>query len=250
MTALDVATIAAILGLSALLQGAIGFGMALIAVPLLVLGDRPLPIAVALLLGAAIVQAAHGTYVARASVDWRRAFSIAAVQWVAVVAGVACMSLLLDADPVVIKQAVGGALLIVVTAQLVLRPTPRERLAPGWRFVAGGSAGFLAGLVGMGGPPLVLYALAHRWSRDTFRGFLWSQFLLVLPVLAVVLVLRFGGSLAGWVGVGVAMAPLVWLGSRLGLSVTRRWDGRRLQVAAVIMLYLIAVAGLLAPYLG
>jgi uncharacterized membrane protein YfcA len=250
MTLLDAAVIGVILGLGAMLQSAVGFGMALVAIPLLVLGGRPLPEAVALVLGAALVQTAYGTYVTRKQVVWRRTFSFAAIQWVALVAGVACMSLLVGANPAVIKQTVGAALFAIVTAQIVLRPHPRERLARGWTFAAAGSAGFIAGLVGMGGPPVVLFALAHRWSRDTFRGFLWSQFLLVLPILAVALVIRFGTGLVEWLGIGVATAPVVWLGSRIGLRVTQRWDSRRLHVAAVIMLYAIALASLFGPYLG
>ena len=102
------------------------------------------------------------------------------------------MSLLVHQDPAAIKQVVAAALVCVVTAKLIFRPRRSERLAVGWTVVAAGGSGFLAGKVGMGGRPLVLYALAHKWDRDRFRAFLWSQFLLVLPVLAVALAIRFG----------------------------------------------------------
>ena len=249
MTLLDVAIIAAILGFGAMLQSAVGFGMALIAVPLLVASGYSLPIAVALLLGGALVQTAHGSYVTRAHIRWRHALGCAAIQWVALAGGVACMSLLVDRNPETIKQVVGAAIVTVVTAKLIFRPIPHQRLAIGWTFVAAGSSGFIAGLVGMGGPPLVLYALAHQWDRDRFRAFLWSQFLLVLPVLAVALAIRFGLGIIAWLGVGVAMAPIVWLGSRSGLSMTTRWEPKQLQLAAVIMLYVIGLASLLEPYL-
>jgi uncharacterized membrane protein YfcA len=73
MTSLEVVVIGSVLGLGALLQSAVGFGMALVAVPLLVLAGRPLPIAVALVLGAAIVQTAYGSYIARERIRWPRA---------------------------------------------------------------------------------------------------------------------------------------------------------------------------------
>ncbi len=250
MTSLEVVGIGSVLGLGALLQSAVGFGMALVAVPLLVMAGRPLPIAVALVLGAALVQTAYGSYIAREHIRWPRAISFAAIQCVTLVGGVACMGLLVDRDTAAIKQAVGVAVMLVVTVQIVVRPAPREQLAIGWTLGAAGTAGFLSGLVGMGGPPLVLYALAHPWSRDTFRVFLWSQFLLVLPVLGGVLAVRFGAEILAWIALGVAMAPIVWAGSRLGLAATARWDRRRLQIAASIMLYAIGLAGLLGPYLN
>jgi len=249
MTAVDIILIAAILGLGATLQSAVGFGMALAGVPLLVWAGHPLPVAVALLLGGALVQTAHGTYVTREHIRWRLALPFAAIQWLALGGGVMGMQRLSDADPAVMKQGVGAIVIIVMTAQLIVRPRPRERLAAVWTAVAASTAGLLAGLVGMNGPPLVFYALAHTWNRDRFRGFLWSQFLLVLPVLIVALAIRFGGQLLESVAIGVALAPILWLGSKLGIATTRRWDRKRLQLAAVIMLYLIGAAGVLGPYL-
>ncbi len=242
---LEIVVIACILGLGALLQSAVGFGMALFAVPLLVMTGKPLPVAVALALGAALVQTAHGSYVVRDRIHWPRTVSFVAIQSVTLVAGVACMGLLVDRDTTIIKQAIGVAVLLAVTVQIVFRPVPVERLAIGWTLAAASTAGFLSGLVGMGGPPLVLYALAHSWSRDTFRAFIWSQFLFVLPILGGVLALRFGAQILAWMGVGAAMAPIVWAGSRLGLAATARWDRRRVQIAASITLYAIGLAGLL-----
>ncbi len=250
MTGLDVALAGLILGLGAVLQSAVGFGMPLISIPLLVLAGQPLPNALSLVLGAALVQTAYGSYVARLEVRWRRSAYLAAIQWVTLFAGVACMSLLVRSDPARVKQVVGLAVVLAVTAQWVFRPEPRERLAVGWGEAAAASAGFLAGAVGIGGPPLVLFALAHRWPPDEFRAFLWSQFLLVIPVLEAALVFRFGTPILAWFGLGVAMAPLVWVGSRLGIAVTRRWDRARLRLAALIVLYAIGLVSLIGPYLS
>lgn len=250
MTPLQVVVIALVLGSGAVIQSAVGFGMALFAVPLLVIAGQPLPEAVALCLGAALVQSTHGSLVKRRYIHWPRAFSFAAIQCATLVAGVLTMSFLVGRDSAVIKQAVGGIVLVAITVQLVVRPVPRERLAVGWTFAAGGAAGFLSGLVGMGGPPLVLFAMAHSWCRDTFRAFLWSQFLLVLPVLGVLLAFRFGIAIVGWIGLGIALAPVSWAGSRLGLKGTENWDRRRVRIAATTVLYAVGLASLLGPYVG
>lgn len=249
MTVLELLTIAAVLGAGAILQSAVGFGLALVAVPLLVLDGRSLPAAVALVLGAALVQTAHGSYVAREHIRWKLAFVLAGIQWVALLGGVAVMSLLVDSDPARLKQAVGAAVLAAITARLLIRPVPRERVGRGWAVLAAVTAGLLAGSFGMGGPPLALFALAHSWERDAFRAFLWSQFLLVLPVLAILLAFRFGPETLLWVAGGVATAPVVWGASRLGLKLTARWDRRRLQLAAAAVLYAIGLVALLGPLL-
>lgn len=61
----EIGIAALIVTLGALLQSAVGFGMGLVVVPLLTWAGYPLPHAVALLLGAAVIQTGLGTYFAR-----------------------------------------------------------------------------------------------------------------------------------------------------------------------------------------
>lgn len=249
MSPAGVALIAAFLGLGAVLQSAVGFGMGLLAVPLLVWAGHPLPVAVALLIGGAFVQTAYGSYVTRQHIRWRLALPFAGLQWLGLVGGVACMGLLVEADPIAVKQVVGAAVVIVLTLHLVLRPAPRQGLVVFWMILAATTGGFLGGLVGMGGPPLVFFALAQAWSRDDFRAFLWSQFLLALPIIAAALAFRFGPHLLVWMGLGAALAPVLWLGSKLGFRLTTRWDQNQLHVASVLVLYAIGITSILGPYL-
>jgi uncharacterized membrane protein YfcA len=99
----------------------------------------------------------------------------------------------------------------------------------------------------MGGPPLVLYALAHDWDKDSFRVFLWGQLLLVAPVLVALLAYRTGASVWIFFGIGVAFAPLLWLGARLGISLTARWDRARVNRAAVLVLYALGLLSVISP---
>ncbi len=188
-----------------------------------------------------------GTYFARRHVRWALAFRFASVQWLFVPAGVLGMVLLVEQDPHLVRQAVGSAVIVLLTVRLILRPEPREHATPGWTFLAAASGGFLGGLVGMGGPPIVLYAMAHDWEKNRFRAFLWSQFLLALPVLMVALRWRVGSTVVPPFLLGLALAPCVWVGTRAGLTVSRRWNRRGHQVAAAALLYAIGVISVLAP---
>lgn len=238
---------AAIVLLAATLQSAVGFGLGLVAVPLLVGTGSPLPDAVALALGAGFVQTAYGTYRLRREAQWRLNGWLAFTQCLTLPLGVALMMLLADARPARVKQAVGVMLLALLLTRSVMRATPRPRLAFGWGLLAGVTSGILSGVSGMGGPPLVLYALAHDWSKDRFRAFLWSQFLLVAPVLVALLAFRNGTPVVLHAAIGIALAPIVWLGARLGLSVTQTWNARQINIAAQALLYAIALSNLLAP---
>jgi len=246
----ELAAAAAILGVASTLQGAVGFGMGLFSIPLLVWSGFPLPQAVAMLVGASFAQTAYGTYREREWVNWRLTLPIAAMQWLFIPLGVLSMSYLVRADGDVVKQAIGLAVIVAVTARLLIRPEPRDEVGAGWAALAGSVSGFIGGLVGMGGPPLVFFALAHRWEKDRFRAFLWSQFFLATPVIVIALCFRFGLELLELFAIGLATAPVLVVGTRVGLAITHRWNAGRLSIAVVALLYVIGLSSVLGPYLA
>ncbi|WP_428267392.1 TSUP family transporter [Haliangium sp.] len=248
MTALLVS--AAVVALGACVQSAVGFGIGLVGVPLLLWAGRPLPEAVALMLGAAAVQTGYGTYVTRAHIVRRRALTMAPMQWAGITVGVVGMGALTEYGPGTVKQIVSALVLLVILVRIAVRPRPTAALHPAWTAAAAGSSGAMAGLAGMGGPPLVLYAMAHGWPPDAFRGFLWCQFLLAVPALVAALALKFGAEVLLTFGLGVALAPCTWLGARAGLALSSGWTATRRRRLATAMLLAIAVTGLSAPYFG
>ncbi|MCB9628980.1 MAG: sulfite exporter TauE/SafE family protein [Sandaracinaceae bacterium] len=227
-----------------------GFGMGLFSVPLLIYLGFPLANAVALSVGAGLVQLLIGLRSVRHEVNWPDAFGMAVIQALTVPVGMLGMQLLSDAGPARVKQGVGVLLFVALGVRQLWRPAPRDTVAPVWKVVAGSVSGLLSGLAGMGGPPLVLYALAHRFSVDRYRAFLWSQFVLVVPVMVTTLALRFGAEVLLTFGLGVALTPCLWLGARLGMRVSARFEVATVQRIAVGLLYVIALSGALGPLLA
>jgi uncharacterized membrane protein YfcA len=246
---ITVAATALIVTVAAALQSAVGFGMGLVTVPLLLWTGRTLPEAVAVLFGASVVQTAYGTWMSRRDIPWRTTIGLVSVQWLCLPLGLWGMAALTSAGPERVKQFVGVAVAAMLVLRAVLRPTPREQVHAGWGVLASSLSGFLAGLVGMGGPPIVLFALAHDWQKDRFRGFLWATFLMVLPAAAALLAWRFGPSVLLWALLGVAMAPVLWIGSRMGLSLSTHWDAPRLRRAATALLVVVVLWSVAGPYL-
>ncbi len=224
-----------------------GFGMGLFSVPLLLLLGFPLSESVALAVGAGAVQLVLGLRSVHHEVVWKDAIRLALIQAVCVPVGMVGMQILSDAGPDTVKQGVGAVLLVVLIIRQALRPAPRDHVPAVWGVVAASVSGLLAGLSGMGGPPLVVYALAHRFSIDRFRAFLWSQFALVVPIMVIGLGLRFGWAVLWSFGLGVALTPCLWVGAKIGERISAAWDVKTVQRLAVGLLYVIALSGALGP---
>lgn len=246
----DIAIAAAVIVAASALQSAVGFGMGLFSVPLLLWAGHPLADAVALVTGAGVAQTSYGTWTARKSVRWRRTLTVAGLMALFVPVGVLGMFALSGFGPAVVKQWVGAMIIAALVTRVVAKPQPRPRV--GWlgTGLACAIAGVLAGLVGMPGPPLVIYALAHQWTKDEFRGFLWSVFLLGWPVLLVLLTWRFGTDVLIAFGIGLALTPAVWLGSPIGLRISSRWQVEQVQRAATFLLVIIAATSVISPFVS
>jgi len=249
MPLFDLAILFVVLGLGATLQTAVGFGIGIVCVPLLLWAGWSLPAAIATVVGAGFVQSGLGVFKTRHAPLPAASAKVALGQWLLAPVGVMSMALLLSLGPTTVKQCVGVALALVLTLRL-FRPAPKRALAAGWAYLAGATGGFLAGLVGMGGPPIVLFAMAQDWDKGTFRRFLWLQFLLGMPIVLTALVLRVGPEILGDFATALGFAPAIWLGSLAGLRLTRERSAGQLKLAAALLLYTVAGASLLGPRLG
>jgi len=250
MTLSELITVGFALSAGAFLQTAVGFGIGIVCVPLLLWAGWSLPSAVAIVLGAGWIQSVFGVFKARRALLPPASIKVALGQWLMAPVGVMAMALLVSLGPGTVKQCVGLALLGVLTLRFLLRPAAKQALADGWAYFAGGAGGLLAGMVGMGGPPIVLFAMAHDWEKGTFRKFLWLQFFLGVPIVLAALVQRVGSAVLYDFATAVAFAPAIWLGSLAGLKLTARRTSRQLNLAAALLLYTLACASLLGPLLG
>jgi len=207
-----------------LVRSALGFGEALIAVPLLAF-VQPVEIAapVAVLVSitvAAIVVAQDWRHVHVRSAAWLVFFTLPGIP----------LGLLLLRS--VSEPLVKGALGVVVAgfaASALRRRAAYELTNDRWAWLFGVSAGVLGGAYGMNGPPLVIYGALRRWSPEHFRATLQGYF---LPA-----------SLIGMIGYWAAglwtpsvnryyllSLPAVLLAIPLGRVMNRRLDVDRFRV--------------------
>src|SRR5690606_6146602 len=148
-----------------------------------------------------------------------------------------------------LKQIVGGVMLLVTLSIVLLRPVPRRQLHPLWSCIAFPISGFLQGLVGMGGPAMVLWVQTHDWDTRRTRGFLFAMYLISLfPALAMI-GWAFGPRVVATAVMAVALTPAVLWVTTWGLR-AGTWLGRkRLRRVTLALLIVMGVSSLLAPLL-
>ncbi len=155
-----------------LIRAILGFGEALVAVPLLALVmpvQQAAPIAVLVSIAIAILILAR---------DWRRVqFKSAAWLIVSTFFGIPFGLYLLTTLPEALVKSILAVLIITFSVHPFLRrrqyALKNDRLA--WLF--GFHAGVLGGAYGMNGPPLAIYGSLRNWRPDEFRATLQAYFL-------------------------------------------------------------------------
>lgn len=157
-----------------LIRSTLGFGEALVAVPLLVLR---IPVTVAAPLAVLVSVVVAGTIVAQ---DWRRIqFRSAAGLVIASLFGIPLgLWLLVAADDHVVKAILGGTIVAFALYSLFAASAPHLREDhPVWLAVCGFLSGVFGGAYGMNGPPLAVYGALRRWAPQHFRATLQGYFL-------------------------------------------------------------------------
>lgn len=157
-----------------MIRSTLGFGEALVAVPLLAL-RTPVMVAAPLAVMVSIVVA--GIVVVQ---DWRRidfgsARALIAWSLLGVPPGVLLLAVASDR---LVKLVLGSVIIAFSLYALAIRTSRHlQDDHAGWLAACGFAAGVLGGAYGMNGPPLAVYGALRRWSPQQFRATLQGYFL-------------------------------------------------------------------------
>jgi uncharacterized membrane protein YfcA len=227
------AEVLAVLFFVTLIRSTLGFGEALVAVPLLAL---VMPVQVAAPLSV-LVSITVATIVVIQDWDY---IHIRSAGWLVLstLFGIPLGLLMLKTVSESVVKAILGIFIVAFSIYSLAGRTQRElandRLAP----IFGFSAGILGGAYGMNGPPLVIYGVLRRWTPAEFRATLQGYFLFA--------------SIAGMAGYAFASLwtrtvsgyfllslPLPLIATFLGRVVHRRLSGPRFLLCVYVGLALI-----------
>jgi uncharacterized membrane protein YfcA len=115
----------------------------------------------------------------------------------------------------------------------------------GWTLLAFTCSGLLAGMFAMGGPPLVLWVMAHKWTAQESRAALLASFMLALVPHMPLMYLRFGNEVLGAFALGLAYSPLIVLSAWLGVRLGNLFSKKQLRIVAAGLLVVIALRSIL-----
>lgn len=159
---------------AALIRSAIGFGEALVAVPLLA---AVIPVQQAAPLAVLVSITIAGIVVAQ---DWRK-IHLRSTVWLLLptLPGIPLGLLLLTHGPQRLVKATLALLILAFSAYCLVGRAPMrlQRDSRAWLVGCGFIAGVLGGAYGMNGPPLVIYGSMRRWTPQHFRATLQAYFL-------------------------------------------------------------------------
>lgn len=239
-----------VIAMAAILQSAVGFAFGLFSIPLLVWLGLPLPQAICLGLGVVLCQTVWGIYQYKEYIDISRTWPLAPARAVTVPLGVLTLGMVISLGQEHIKQMIGVVMLLAVLVQLFSHIQPRQSVPKGWGVVAGASSGFFTGLCGMGGPPVVLWVMAHDWSTKRIRTAIWLIFLQTMLIQLGMYAWRFGPKMLVYFAIGIALFPLAIVASALGLKLGSLMSRRRLRAAAFALLIIIALISIAQPLIN
>lgn len=232
------------------MQGAAGFAFALLAMPLLVWNGFSLAEASMLTAINALVLTSVMVFRLRQHIKWRILGHTVLLRAASIGLGILVLVQLNSLDKILIRQFLGVILLLIVGVQLTIKPKPREKLSKGWWWLAFSSSGVLNGMVGFGGPPAVLWVMAHNWSNLQSRAMLTAFYWATIPIQILLLLSSFGQPLLAVAKQAVWFIPIVIAGVFVGIWFGNKLDKTRLKQVAYGLLFLTGVSSLLAPYMG
>jgi hypothetical protein len=244
----DYLIVAAVMTLGSVVQCAVGFASGLVVAPILLMAGWTLPEAITINLIAGTVQNVSGAVHLRHAFDWATGLRPNLIRLACVPIGVATLYAVQETlDPNVIKQIVGGLILIFVLLLATGRIRPRADLNVGWEWLAMGSAGFLLGFCGMGGPAIVMWVTAQGWPGDKARAFMFHAFSISILPMAALLLGTFGKPVLVAGGVALLVVPFAFLGARLGLRLGAAMPDQLLRRITIALLVAIAATAIIGP---
>jgi len=240
--------LALIVCLASMIQSLVGFAYALFATPLLLWIGMPLPNAIVIVATCSFIQASFGVKHLSASIPWKLSWMATFVRSVTLMIGLLILLKVSGSDPLEIKFMIGTVLCILVFVQMVFKIHSKEKVHWGWAALSFSASGTLAGICGMGGPPLILWAMAHDWSTEKVRGFLFSVFMVSIPIHLLMMVMTFGDEILWSIGLAFLLTPIVFLGAKIGLPLGNKLPKLVMRRLVNILLLLIGLSSMI-PYL-
>lgn len=225
--------VALIIFLAVFVQSSIGFGAALVSMPLLValLGiqiSAPL---------VALVAAVAEIFILiryRAAISLRVVLELTIAAVIAIPLGVLALR---NLDAEIVTTAL-GVILVAYALYALFSPRLPQLAGRGWAYGFGFIAGLLGGAYNTSGPPVIIFGSCRGWLPDEFKGNLQGFFLVNSAV--VIAVHLFSGSYTAAVWHNFLLSlPGIALGLGAGFLLSKRINADLFRKTVLVLLVIL-----------
>lgn len=242
---MEILQIGGALILGAIIQSSSGFGFGLFVIPILLFfGFGLAPTVIMVVIGSAIQKITAVKYL-KEHLDWQEMTPFIVIGLFGLPLGIYAMSRVSNMNQAVVKQVIGGLVLVMLALHRKGTIKAREYVPKLWGYIAGFFAGVLNGFANIGGPPLVLWTLAHQWSNQKMRGTIIAFSLIFVPFQLALMLVTFGSVIFTPIIKALVLSPAVLLGTWIGLKIGERISQAHLRIYMQALLLFIAVSSVL-----
>ena len=224
-----------------IVQGTIGFALAMISIPLLAEAGFSLTQAVALATVATGIQEIFGVYHLRKHIPWGEVKWAASIRLVAVAVGVMLLRSSESLDSELVKQLVG----VVILLGVLIRTVGGRRAKGEWpkpvTIAAFSISGILAGSIGTGGSPIVLWVTSHDFPAKQARAFTMTLLLINAPIQILLMLLLTQTLTSDVFLVALSLTPVIYVGSEIGVRIGDRFSKPTLNKVELFVLVLVSL---------
>lgn len=228
--------IALIFLLAAFVQSSVGFGFALVSMPLLA---RVLALQTATPLVALLALAVEGVILLRYhhAFQWSDIRSLSLVSLTGIPLGVFLLRYL----PGDVVATALGAILCAYAVYALLQPALPNLAHSAWAYGFGFLAGLLGGAYSISGPPVIVYGSCRRWEPAQFKSNLQGFFLVNGSFVFLAHALSGNVTAQVWQAATPAL-PGMALGLLLGFMISRRLAARHFRRAVLLLLLALGIS--------
>ncbi len=245
LSIIDTIQIGLTLGLAYGLQSLIGFGGGLLALPVLLGLGYSLPQSIQISAIGSLFQSLYCSYSLRSHIDWQAVRVPMVSRLVCLCLGVYVLTFVADFDQALLKQWVGVAILVFTLFTYFIKPIQKDRVPLQYGVLAGSLSGFISGLVGMGGPPLVFWVLSHKWGANAMKVGMFAVFGPSSLFQIILNILVFKSEVLPVAISAVLSIPIQILGILIGLKLSKKIDQNQLRKMMLCVLILIGMKAIL-----
>ena len=234
---------------SAILQSIAGFGFSLFAIAALLVLDYPLPEAVVLSTFGSTIQRCIGVATLHRSADWRTLSPLILIGIFMLPIGIWLLQSLSLQEKSFIEQVFGILLLAILTIRSLLKIEPQDKVHWSWGYLAAVCSGILNGLANIGGPPLVLWIHAQRWTTERKRVSTLLYGLPYVPFQFIFLYLVFGDLVPKTLILGLFLIPTTVIGTFIGLAIGKKVSEKLLRLLSFGILIVLGIFLIFKPFI-